>query len=252
MYTLCTVPSDSSLHTCYVQIWKIMNMYIHVHTILQMYVHVCTWYVQCMYKALHKHVCTLFRHVCTRLYVYVLILNSMNSHYQINSGSEHSAYPSYWKYSCWWLFSPRQNPSMQQISRTFAGYRQEIQAPWHQHPPIRVRLARNYHSCYLHWSGGHCNQLHFLASTANFHCIFWTSRRLQQRTNGTLPHIRHCRDKLLSCASPSPATLWKDLLVFDEQTPFSHPTGPEPFLGSGGGELLRQDPKTLFGLWWGV
>ena len=67
MYTLCTVPIDSSLHTCYVQIWKIMNMYIHVHTFLKMYVHVCTWYVHGMYKASYKRVCTSFRHVCTSL-----------------------------------------------------------------------------------------------------------------------------------------------------------------------------------------
>jgi len=82
MYTLCTVPGDSSVYTCYVQIWKIMNMYIHVHTMLPIYVHVCTWYVQCIYKVRYKHVCTSFRHVCTRLYVYVLILNSMNMYVQ--------------------------------------------------------------------------------------------------------------------------------------------------------------------------
>ncbi len=90
MYTLCTVPIDSSLHTCYVQIWKITGMPVtctymyrdrgptrwHTSWFLQMYhdVHVCTWYVQGMYKARYKHGCTLFRHVCTRLYVYVLIM----------------------------------------------------------------------------------------------------------------------------------------------------------------------------------
>ena len=39
----------------------------HVHTCLQINEHVCTWYVHGMYKVTYKRVCTLFKHVCTRL-----------------------------------------------------------------------------------------------------------------------------------------------------------------------------------------
>ena len=59
---------------------QLTDMVIHVHTFLQMYIH--AWYVHDMYIPRYKHVCTLFRRVCTCLYYYVHALDHINMYIQ--------------------------------------------------------------------------------------------------------------------------------------------------------------------------
>jgi hypothetical protein len=66
-------------------VYKFLEMCIHVHVytfLRQMFIRVCTWYVHDMYFQRYTHVCTSFKCVCTRIYMYIRDLNHIHMYIQ--------------------------------------------------------------------------------------------------------------------------------------------------------------------------
>ena len=73
------------MYTAETCIYKSRNVYTCIYMVctkVKNHKHVCTWYVHGMYNEGYKHVCTLFRHVCTCLYIYIQGLHHTNMYIQ--------------------------------------------------------------------------------------------------------------------------------------------------------------------------
>ncbi len=62
--------------------YALSTLLMMVCTIVKNHKRVGTWYVHGTYIQGYKHVCTLFRRVCTCLYIYIHVLNHINMYIQ--------------------------------------------------------------------------------------------------------------------------------------------------------------------------
>ncbi len=79
-------------HTWFRHVHTFLEMYKHVYTFLKMNKHVCTWYLHGIYIWRYKHVCTLFRRVCTCIYKYIHVLTHINMYIPCTNLNIHVCY----------------------------------------------------------------------------------------------------------------------------------------------------------------